>query len=154
MENQHPIADENSSDALYQGPASLAPYPLHLGSPVIKAVDKGKIRTAAVETMHKNAEAQMQMLRKQADLLLKQAEDIEKRIRLSERIYMANMGFEPICGPMYHLYQHTENEIISLIGPMEWGVKGCPYDHWIATVRLLGDKTWEILMENTMEGGH
>jgi hypothetical protein len=136
---------QNTDEPIYKGPHSLSPYPMHLGSPKIVPHDRGKIRAIAVDNIYKGAEMQMNLLRRQADLLIKQAEEIESRISISERIYMADMGFEPVSGIIYHLYKSGDREVISLIGPHEWGVRGCLFGDWLATMRLLGDKTWEII---------
>jgi hypothetical protein len=137
--------DPKKTDALFKGEDSFAPYPTSVSSPVIQAIDKRLLKATAVESMQKNAQQQIDMLRKQAALILKQAQAIEQRIEISARIYKADFSFEPVIGGMYHLYRKGEQEVLSLVGPTEWGSK-VPYDAWVASVQLLGDKTWDILM--------
>ena len=139
-----PFVDPKKTDSIFKGEDKLSPYPTSISSPIIKPEDKRLIKGTALESMHKNAEQQIAMLRKQADLIMQQARAIEKRIEISTRIYQAEFGFQPVSGGLYHLYEKENKEILSLIGPHEWGAN-FPYDKWIATVSLLGDKTWEIL---------
>lgn len=143
------IDDFRKSESLFQGPDSLAPYPLHVGSPPIAPVDKRLLSANAVETMHKNAAQQMHMLRSQAALIMKQVKDIEDRLHISERIYKSQMAFEPIVGGTYHLYSKNEGEVLSMVAPYEWG-SAMPFDAWVASVRLLGDKTWEVLAQSSV----
>ena len=76
--------------------------------------------------------------------LAKQAQDIRDRVEISEKIYLAEMNFEPLVGFTYHLYERAgERFVLSMVGPKEWGTKP-PYP-FIATVRLLADHTWEII---------
>ncbi|MFZ9754860.1 MAG: DUF2452 domain-containing protein [Bacteroidia bacterium] len=132
-------------DAVYQGVLAQAPYALSVSSPKIEPVDKRLIKANAHEAMQHQAEQQILMLRKQAELLLKQAKDIEKRLEISHSIYRAELAFEPIIGGIYHLYQKADgSQLLSMVAPYEWGSK-MPYADFLHTVRLLADRTWEIL---------
>lgn len=132
-------------DALYQGELHSAPYALTVSSPKIEPVDKRLLKANAHEAMQHQAEQQIQMLKKQAELLIKQAKAIEDRLALSHSIYQAEINFEPIIHGIYHLYQKSDgSQVLTMIAPYEWG-KTMPFEQFINTVRLLPDKTWEIL---------
>ncbi len=135
---------EKPNEALYQGEASFAPYSLTVSGPRIEAVDKSKLVASAHEAMQLQAEQQISMLRKQANLLMEQARQIEERLRISYQIYTATIGFEPVAGKVYHLYEKAGKKILAHVGPEEWG-RSIPYDNYLATVRLMADKTWEVL---------
>ncbi len=129
----------------YTGSQAFAPVPLHVGSAIIRPVDKGKIKSTALETVEKQANQQISMLRKQAELIMQQVKDIETRVRIAEEIYAADINFEPVIGNVYHLYEKNEGQrVLSLISPDDWGKK-MPFEAFIASVKLLGDRTWEIL---------
>lgn len=134
----------------YSGPASLSPIPLSVGSVPIKPEDKGKIRANAVEAMHHYAQQEMDMLRKQADLIMQQVREIEERLKISERIYESDMRFTPVVNQVYHLYEKEDHFWLSLIAPNEWGRAKKPLKH-IATVRLLGDHSWQVLTTTKQE---
>lgn len=132
-------------DALYQGELSQAPYALTVSSPKIEPVDKRLLKANAHEAMQYQAQQQIDMLRKQAALLLQQARDIEHRLEVSHAIYKANINFEPVIGGIYHLYQKDDgSQVLSMVAPYEWGAR-MPFAEFLHTVRLLADKTWEIL---------
>lgn len=133
----------------YTGEASFAPIALHVGSPVIRPIDKGKMKSRSLETAREQAEQQMTLLRKQADLLMQQARKIEERLKLAEEVYGSDMGFEPVVGQTYHLYIRKNGQrALSMIGPSEWGGRS-PFEAFAASVRLLGDKTWEAVAATT-----
>ncbi|GAB1448942.1 MAG: DUF2452 domain-containing protein [Bacteroidetes bacterium] len=131
-------------DGSYIGPASLSPIPLNLGSPVIKAEDRNQIKANAVEAMHHYANQEISMLKKQADLIMEQVREIEKRLKVSEKIYQSDMRFTPVIGQVYHLYENGDHFKLSLIGPNEWG-RSKSVGKYLASVRLLGDHSWDLV---------
>lgn len=132
-------------DAVYQGELHNAPYALSVSSPKIEPIDKRMLKANAHEAMQHQAEQQIQMLKKQAELLIKQAQAIEKRLEVSHSIYQAEMNFEPVVNSIYHLYQKKDgSQVLSMVAPYEWG-PNMPFDQFLHTVRLLADKTWDIL---------
>jgi hypothetical protein len=132
----------------YSGPASLSPIPLSVGSVPIKPEDKGKIRANAVEAMHHYAQQEMDMLRKQADLIMQQVREIEDRLKISEQIYQSEMRFTPVVNQIYHLYEKGDHFAISLIAPNELGRSKTVMKH-VATIRLLGDHSWQVINKSS-----
>lgn len=125
----------------------LISFPHHLGSAVIRPEDEGKIKSRALTAMRDQTRKQLDQIRKQAELLQQQAREITARMEISEKIYMADMSFEPFVGHVYHLYYHTVHNKYKMmfIGPEEWGNKAPKHLEFVASVKLLSDYTWEIL---------
>ncbi|KHJ37881.1 hypothetical protein PBAC_18930 [Pedobacter glucosidilyticus] len=134
----------------YTGEAKFSPVPLTVSSPVIKPIDKNKLRANAVESMHMQANQQISMLRKQAELIMEQVKDIEERLKISELIYTAEMKFKPVIGQLYHLYQKEDHTfLVSMIAPAEWG-RSKTFKKFVSTVKLLADHTWEVLDKSSL----
>jgi len=124
--------------------AHLLPYANTVGGVVIKPLDKGKIKGRSVAAMYQQTDVQLGQLRRQVELLAREAEDIRKRVRVSEKIYEAEMGFQPLISFLYHLYLKRDGLfVLSMVSPEEWG-RNPPYI-FQASVRLLADHTWEIV---------
>ena len=70
-------------------------------------------------------------------------------IEISEKIYQADIPFEPLIGKEYHLYESNGVHRLMLIGPDEWGNSKKNYLSFIATVKLQSDHTW--LLMNTLD---
>jgi hypothetical protein len=123
----------------------LLPYAHTAGGAVIRPEDKGQIRGNAMTAMYDQTDRQMEQLRQQMETLVNQAKSLSKRVSVSELIYQADVPFQPVIHHIYHLYRHKENgqHVLSMIAPHEWGRKK-PYEH-LASVRLLGDHTWEVM---------
>lgn len=143
------MTEEKYTSIYYTGEAKFSPIPLSVSSPVINPENKGKIKASAVEAMQKQAEQQISMLRKQAEVIMNQVREIENRLQVSYGIYEAEIKFTPQINDFYHLYEKEGKKILSFISPKEWGAK-MPYDKFLATVKLLPDKTWEVIVSTTM----
>ena len=143
MENEFEY-DPLKKDALYQGPDKFAPIPLSVSSPKINPVDKRLVKANAFETMQHQANQQILMLKRQADLLMEQARQIEERLKISQMIYEADLNFEPVIGTVYHVYEKKGKTVLSLVAPYEWGAR-LPFDKHICSARLLADKSWDLL---------
>ena len=127
----------------------LLPYAHQAGSAIVKPEDKGKITGKAVAAMHSQTEMQMAQLYAQMQLLADQAKSIQQRVEVSERIYLADISFEPLINHVYYLYlRENGKDFLSMVSPQEWGRK-IPFEKFVAKVRLLADHTWEIIREDS-----
>lgn len=133
-------------DKVTENPHSLE-YAHHVGSALIKPEDKGRIKGNALSAMEHQTDQQLTQIYEQMQLLAEQAKKINTRKEISEKIYLAEFRFEPIINHTYHLYDtNTGGQVLSVIGPNEWGRSIRKDDFtWQATVKLLADHTWEIL---------
>ena len=115
---------------------------------MIRPEDKGRIRGNAMTAMYDQTDRQMEQLRRQMETLVQQAKSLQQRVNVSEVIYQAEIPFQPVVHHLYYLYQRKKDgkHVLSMVSPAEWGERS-PYEH-LASVRLLGDHTWEVL-----EGG-
>lgn len=119
----------------------LRENPTELGSVAFSKESDG--RDDSLSSMREHTQKQLAHLQEQADLLVQQAQQIEERMHLAERIHRARYSFRPVFLKPYHLYENEKGELtLTLIGPDEWP-SGCPYGAFQLTVRQLGDSTWE-----------
>jgi hypothetical protein len=131
-------------DKVAQNPG-LLPYAHTLSSGVIKPDDMGKVKSNALLAMEQQTDMQLRQIQEQIELLYKQAQDIKARTDISVWIYQAQMGFNPLVGHVYHLYEKEDgNHFLSMVSPTEWG-RSRSFKRFVATVKLLADHTWDIL---------
>ncbi|MDJ1471995.1 DUF2452 domain-containing protein [Cytophagaceae bacterium DM2B3-1] len=147
MESSEKPVDINSihidKDKMAENPG-LLPFAHTVGSAVIKPEDTGKIKGRAVTAMRQQTELQLAQIYQQMQLLAEQANRIKQRVDISERIYTAAVGFEPLIGQTYYLYQRKDNtDVLSLVGPGEWG-RSKPFQKYLARVTMLADHTWDV----------
>jgi hypothetical protein len=133
-------------DKITENPSTL-PYAHTIGGVVIRPEDIGRVKGTALAAMCEQTNVQLQQIKEQIELLAKQARKIERRKELSLVIYGADMGFKPLIGHSYYLYQKkTEGFVLSMVASSEWG-RSMPYQRYVAQVKLLSDHTWEIIDE-------
>ena len=99
----------------------------------------------ALSAMEEQTKRQLMQLQAQAELIAEQANAIKQRMEISYHIYAAKFTFEPFVGGTYHLYEQNGEYKLMMIAPAEWGRNKSPSLHYINTVRLLADHTWEIV---------
>jgi hypothetical protein len=123
----------------------LMEFPHHVGSAMIKPEDRGKIKSKALTSMQEQTNLQLKNLYDQMKLIADQANNIKKRIEVSEMIYDAQYKFDPLVGHIYYLYKNNKGDnILSMLSPQDWG-NSLPYSETLAKVKMLGDYTWEVL---------
>ena len=129
----------------------LIEYAHHAGSAIIKPEDKGRIKGTAISSMHDQTDRQFRQLYEQMQTLIEQAKYLKNRVEVSERIYQANVPFQPVVGKIYFLYKKKDGtDLLSMVSPDEWGAS-FPYEAFEAEVRLLSDHTWEIVQAKNQE---
>ncbi|KAA3649893.1 MAG: DUF2452 domain-containing protein [Bacteroidetes bacterium] len=137
---QNPI----DKDKITENPHNL-PYAHNVGSAIIFPEDKDRIKSNAMSAMVEQTNVQMKQIYEQMELLVQQANQLKARVEISEEIYASEMAFKPITGHTYHLYEDDKGKkILSMIGPGEWA-RGMKYKKFIATAKLSGDHTWDII---------
>lgn len=143
METANVIINPISPDKVAESPGLLA-YAHTAGGAVIRPEDKGKITGRAVSAMREQTDMQLSQLFRQMQLLADQATAIRHRVEVSERIYGAQMNFEPVINHTYYFYTRKDgSDVLSMIGPTEWGRK-FPFERCLATVRMMADHTWDV----------
>ena len=127
---------------IYHKQMSILPYASSVGSVAIRPTKEGVIKHKALSAMEEQTNMQLEQIRRQIELLAKQAQEIRKRKELSLMIYEARLSFKPQIGHTYHLYERKDGSLmLSLVAPNEWGGAG-PFIQFISSVRLLADHTW------------
>ena len=102
------------------------------------------VKQNSLTAMRHHADEQIKKLKEHANLLVKQAQELDERVKLAEKIATAKCGFIPVHFREYYLYEKKGELALTLIGPHEWD---SPYGKCIAKVRQLGDSTWEEVPE-------
>lgn len=132
-----------NKDKVAENPG-LLPYAHTAGGAVIRPEDMGKMKGRSITAMRQQTDRQMNQLYEQMEVLARQAKLIAQRKEISERIYDAAMGFEPIINETYYMYEKdTGKDLLSLVAPNEWG-RSFKYSRFLAKCLLLADHTWDV----------
>lgn len=121
-------------------------YAHHRSGALVTPIDRGKLKGQAVEAMYQQTDQQLGMIAEQIQTLAKQYDKIKTRLEVSELIYLAEISFVPKIGHTYHLYRRDSGvDVLSMIGPHDWGKRGVPFSQFLSSVKLLADHTWEVI---------
>ena len=122
----------------------LMEYAHTAGGAIIRPEDMGKVKGKAQLAMRQQTHEQVSKIYRQMELLAQQAKEVKNRVEVSERIYDASMGFEPIIGHDYYLYEKKDgSDLLSMVAPNEWG-RSFKYSRFLAKCLLLADHTWDV----------
>lgn len=123
----------------------LLPYGHSIGAPAFRPNEQQVIQSRALMSMNEQVDAQLKMLREQAEVIQRQALELEKRRMLSYIIYQyGEIKSTPCVNKIYHLYKKVDSTyFLTLIGPQEWGRSGQEL-MYIASVKMLADNTWSL----------
>ena len=132
-----------NKDQVAENPG-LLPYAHTAGGAIVRPEDMGKVKGRSVLAMRQQTDRQMNQLYEQMEVLARQAKLLAQRKEISERIYDAAMGFEPIINETYYMYERdTGEDLLSLVAPNEWG-RSFKYSRFLAKCLLLADHTWDV----------
>lgn len=142
-QHMNAAGEKFTNEEIYHKQLSVLPYSASVTGAVIKPNEAGVIRHQALSAMEEQTNMQLTQIRQQIELLAIQAKEIQKRKELSMIIYDAQIGFAPVIGQTYYLYEKEDStHLVSLVGPKEWG-RSKPYKTFVAAVKLLADHTWQ-----------
>lgn len=147
QEEKKAFVNPIDKDKITENPGTL-PYAHTVSGPAFKPTRRGAITNRAVSAMEEQAEMQMGQIQQQIELLAQQAKAIQRRTEISRLIYGSKMNFQPVIGHTYFLYEKSDGSyVLSMVEPSQWG-RSMPFEAFVATVKLLGDHTWEVLEEH------
>jgi hypothetical protein len=130
---------------VYHKQLMVLPYSNSASGVAIRPTKEGIIKHKALSAMEEQTNMQLNQIKEQVELLMRQANEIKRRKELSLMIYEAKLNFKPQIGQTYYLYKRKdETNFISLVAPQEWGASG-PFKEFLSKVQLMADHTWREL---------
>ncbi len=115
-------------------------YPLSTLSPPIKPTDMTQVKQQSIAVTNHYVKKEYARLQEQADVIMKQFRDLDRRVKITEVVMQSKMRIKPIVGQSYWLYRkHDNTYVMSLIGKDSWA-SGCPHE-LIAEGQELGEST-------------
>jgi len=125
-------------------------YPMEIGSQKFEPIAIEKQKDIMVNVAKLHAEQEYTRIMEQVTVLQKQAEQLQRRLHITEMVHSAHYEFQIFHGKIYHLVNETSKNrmILTKLGPNDWSC-GPPLDYdYVAKVKWLGDYSWEEILEN------
>jgi hypothetical protein len=130
---------------------NVSQYPTEAGGPKFDLVPVTKQKDLMINHARIYAQQEYDRIMELVSVLEKQAQDIKRRLEITDAVHAAVYQFQPVMGNVYWLVWDKRKEHILLTqnGPDNWS-SSAPEDYeYQAQVRYMGDHTWmEIVNES------
>lgn len=123
---------------------NVSEYPTEAGGPKFDLVPVAKQKDIMINHARIYAQQEYDRIMELVNVLQKQAEDIKRRLDVTDMVYAAEYQFQIVMGNYYWLVFNTRKQkmILTSHGPNDWST-GKPTDYdYITQVKYMGDHTW------------
>lgn len=129
-------------------------YPMEIGAPKFELVPVVQQKDLMINAARMNAQQEYDRIMQLVEVLQKQAQDIKRRLDLTDQVYAATYQIKLYPGQCYWLYKDTEKNRTGLtqMGPQDWSCGAPDHYEYITQIRWLGDFTWQEVTENRSVG--
>ena len=128
---------------------NVTPYPTEAGGPKFDLVPITKQKDIMLNNARHFAQQEYDRIMELVTVLQKQANDIKRRLDVTDAVHAAEYQFQLSVGQCYWLVwsKRKEKTLLVHMGPNDWAT-GKPEDYdYITKVKFLGDHTWEEINE-------
>ena len=128
---------------------NITPYATESGGPKFDLVPVTQQKDLMINHARMYAQQEYDRIIELVNVLQKQANDIKRRLEITDAVHAAEYQFKPVMGRAYWLVWETRKEKMLLVlnGPVDWAT-GVPESYeYQAQVKYMGDHTWMELDE-------
>lgn len=131
---------------------NVTPYPTEVSSPSFDLVPVQQRKDLMVNAARMHAKQEYDRIMELVSVLQKQAQDIKKRLEITDLIHSAQYSFQLSHGSVYWLLFDSKDNCsrLSLLGPNDWSTASPAQYNYICQVKWLGDYTW-VEVDNEQE---
>ena len=123
---------------------NVTPYPTEAGSVKFDLVPVTKQKDIMINHARMYAQQEYDRIMELVAVLEKQAQDIKRRLEITDAVHAAEYQFQIVMGNLYWLVWDKQKQKTLLVhnGPTDWAT-GPPVDYeYITQVKYMGDHTW------------
>ena len=123
---------------------NVTPYPTEAGSVKFDLIPVEKQKDLMINHARMYAQQEYDRIMELVAVLEKQAQQIKRRLEITDNVHAAEYQFSPVMGNAYWLVWDKRKEKTLLIhsGPTDWS-SSAPEDYeYQAQVKYMGDHTW------------
>jgi hypothetical protein len=124
---------------------NVTPYPTEAGGHKFELVPVESQKDIMVNAARMHAQQEYDRIMELVTVLQRQADDIKRRLDITDQVRAARYDFQTYHGQVYWLVQDTRFNCTRLVhtGPADWNT-GIPEGYqYICQVQWLGDYTWQ-----------
>lgn len=124
---------------------NVTPYPTEAGSVKFDLVPVESQKDLMVNAARMHAQQEYDRIMELVAVLQRQADDIKRRLDITDMVRAARYDFQTYHGQIYWLVQDTRLACTRLVhtGPTDWCTGIPPGYQYVCQVKWLGDYTWQ-----------
>ena len=123
---------------------NVMPYATEAGGAKFDLVPVAKQKDIMINHARIYAQQEYDRIMELVSVLQRQAEDIKRRLDVTDMVYAAEYEFQIVMGQCYWLAMDTRKQkmILTQHGPKDWNT-GKPVNYnYVCQVQYMGDHTW------------
>jgi hypothetical protein len=123
---------------------NVTPYPTEAGGPKFDLIPVTKQKDLMINHARMYAQQEYNRIMELVAVLQKQADDIKRRLDVTDMVHSAEYQFQIVMGKCYWLAYDKRVGKMLLVhhGPDDWST-GAPEDYeYVTQVKYMGDHTW------------
>lgn len=123
---------------------NVTPYATSTLGPKFELVPVTEQKDIMLNVARMHAEQEYNRIMEMVAVLQKQADEIKRRLYITDMVHAAKYDFQIAHGNVYWLLMDTEKQItrLSILGPDDWSSSPPAHYEYIGRVKWLGDYTW------------
>ena len=123
---------------------NVTPYPTDIGAPKFDLIPIEKQKDLMVNVARLHAQQEYQRIMDLVAVLQKQADQIKRRLEVTDAVHAAKYQFQIFHGKTYWLLYDTKDQCtrLSMHGPDDWSSSPPRQYEYITRVKWLGDYSW------------
>ena len=132
---------------------NITPYATEVGGPAFDLIPVERQKDIMVNVARMHAEQEYNRIMDLVKVLQKQADDIKRRLYITDAVHAAEYQFQVYHGQTYWLCFDSKINRTRLChqGPNDWTCGAPEHYSYIAPVKWLGDYTWIEVTTQTSE---
>jgi hypothetical protein len=137
--------DSTSSGELIQFfNRNVSPYPTDVGGPAFDLIPIEKQKDIMVNVSRMHAKQEYNRIMELVAVLQRQADDVRKRLDITDLVHAARYSFQIYHGQCYWLAHDLARggTLLTQTGPNDWTTTKPEHYEYICRVKWLGDYTW------------
>jgi len=123
---------------------NITPYPTEAGGPKFDLIPVTKQKDIMINHARMYAQQEYDRIMELVSVLEKQAQEIKRRLDVTDAVHSAVYQFQPVMGNYYWLVwdKRKQHTLLTQNGPNDWS-SSAPEDYDYQTqVKYMGDHTW------------
>jgi len=123
---------------------NVTPYPTESSGPKFDLVPVTKQKDIMLNVARLHAQQEYDRIMELVSVLQKQAEQIKRRLEITDAVHSASYQFQVYHNQIYWLVFDSKVNITRLVqlGPTDWSTGSPDHYQYIGKVKWLGDHTW------------